>query len=135
MLIVNYLLSDFGHKTYWHYARKGNVMLSVYIIAVLSSLLFAFSLRSFWAGVLGLLIVLVSCDMAVYSSKQGQYVGPVVVIRAIDNAIDSLVHEVAVAEEKTARYNQCVSRLENKVWNVNQTIPSHRWIHVYCSQQ
>ena len=137
MLIVNYIFFQWlrSHPPSWHYARKGNVMLSVYIIAALASILFGFSLRSIKAGVLGLLIVLISCDAAVYSATQGQYVGPVLVVSAMDKAIDFITTEIAVADKKADRYNQCVKDLNNKVWNPNQTIPSHRWIHDYCSQQ
>ena len=112
-------------------------MLFVYIVSVLASLLLGFSLRSFWAGVLALLIVLVSCDAAVYSATggEGRYVGPVIVVSAIDKAIDILVAEKAVAEKKAEKYDRCVKHFNDKVWNPSQTIPSHKWIHVYCSQQ
>jgi len=135
MLILNSFIRDFGHKTYWHYARKGNVMLSVYIISVVSAILFSLSLRSFWVGVLGFVLVISACDTAVYYSGQAQYVGPVLAAEVVVEAIDSLTQEIAIAERKAEEYNKCVSVLENKVWNVNQTIPSHRWIHSYCKQQ
>ena len=110
-------------------------MLSVYIIALLSSVLFAYSLRSFWAGVLAFLIVLSACDVAVYCVKQGQYVGPVRAIHVVLEVVEVVTGEIAAAEKNAIRYEECVSRLENKVWNSNQTVPSHKWIHVYCSQQ
>lgn len=110
-------------------------MLFVYIISLISSVLFGFSLRSFWAGVFSFMLVLCACDAAVYSAEKGQYVGPVQLIHVVDKAISQVVAGVAVAEKKAAAYEKCVKNLNDKVWNPSQTIPSHRWIHDYCSQQ
>lgn len=137
MLIVYYIYHSVTSVTnsIGVYTRKDDVMLFVYIVAVLASVLFALSLQSVRAGVLGFLIVLVSCDIAVFHSHQGKYVGPVAVVEFTVDVMSVLLDEVAVAEKKAAAYEACVKNLNDKVWNPNQVIPSHRWIHDYCSQQ
>ena len=132
MLIPNSFYSDFGHKSIWRYARKGNVMLFVYIISLLSSVLFGYSLRSFWAGVLGFVLVLSCCDLAVNCAEQGQYVGPVHLVNTLDKAIDELSKEMAVAEKKAAAYDRCMHHFHGKAWGANQVIPSHRSLHNQC---
>ena len=114
-------------------------MLSVYIISVLASIFFGFSLQSVRAGVFSLFIILSCCDLAVMCSSASKYVGPTLVVQVaqetLEDAINFLTKEMAVAEKNAIRYEKCVSRLENKAWSPSQTIPSHRWIHDYCSQQ
>ena len=125
MLIVNYFLSDFGHKSHWHYARKGNIMLSVYVVSVVSAILFSLSLRSIWTGVLSLFILLSCCDLAVHLSGGTQYVGPALTIKV-------LASDIAVAEAKAEEYEKCMHHFNNKAWKSSEVIPSHKSLHNQC---
>ena len=112
--------------------QKGNAMLSVYIVVVLSSILFGLSLRSFRVGVLSLFIVLGACDLAVYYSNEANYVGPVLAAEVVLEVVDTVNKEMAVAEEKAEEYNRCMDYFLNKAWDENQIIPSQRSLHFQC---
>ena len=112
--------------------QKGNAMLSVYLVSILAAVLFAISLRSFWAGVLGFVLVLSSCDLAAYCAKQGQYVGPIRLIQVVEEAINQVVVEMSVAEKKGLEYDRCMDHFLNKAWGENQTIPSQQSLHHQC---
>ena len=107
-------------------------MLFVYIVSLLSSIFFGFSLRSFWAGVFSFMLVLCACDAAVYSAEKGQYVGPVRLFSIVDGVIDEVVADIAVAEQAAIEYNKCMDYFLNKAWGENQTIPSQKSLHFQC---
>lgn len=107
-------------------------MLFVYIVACFSGLLFALSLQSIKAGFFSFLILLCSCDLAVRMSNQDRYVGPIYIATSIYKAIDTLTHDMAVAEQKAAEYDRCMDYFLNKAYADAQAIPSHKSLHHQC---
>ena len=132
-----YFFSGFGHKFKWHYARKGNVMLFVYVVALLSSLLLGFSLRSFWTGVLGLFIVLSSCDFAVYSAQGNQYVGPVAVVVEVVEVVQDFALAKKKEFEKDMEEVLFIDSYTNNCYdsNIGSTKSSPKGLYYFCKEE
>ena len=108
-------------------------MLFVYIVCILSSVLLGLSLRSFWVGVLGSLIVLCACDFAVYYTDQNQYVGPVLVIETLEDfalakkqEFQQDMQEVLFIDSYT---NNCYDS------NIRTTKSSPKGLHYFCQEE
>tara|TARA_Y100000592_G_C5447256_1_gene306664 strand:+ start:138 stop:509 length:372 start_codon:yes stop_codon:yes gene_type:complete len=115
-------------------------MLFVYVVALLSSLLLGFSLRSFWTGVLGLFIVLSSCDFAVYHSAQNQYVGPVLAVEALVEVVE-ILEDFALAKKQEFQQDMeeilFIENYRNNCYdmNIRSTKSSPKGLFYFCKEE